>query len=540
MQQHRRFLILLAILPVVLYGTSVFFVALGFLLTLQLSIIQLLLAVGSTAYFAYWFAGKLNVNTQKLFLYFGLIFTVAILIASNVNDSTFDGQWYHQEAILAMQDGWIPPYQEAETEVLNYYPKAAYYAGAVLTTISPTVETGKAFQLMLMCSVYLLTLIVLSPHEQIANWTRHGLAVILTFHSIAINQSLSFYIDGEVTSMLTCLILFVWMRLTGKEERWIQFLLNTGIVCLLALLINIKMTAFLPLALLIGSTGLYFAVQRHWGDLLQWGKLYGLGLVIGFVVLGYHPFITSSIQYGHPFYPFNDPAQSSWITQVPKGLTAPSIPGKNLQSWFGKADNTGEGLVQPKFPFMIYSTEVKQFLFPDTRIAGFGPGFAGALVLTWGLICMLLAYKPKDLNWILAISGIWLFAALIFENGWYARYVPFLFYLPLFWLVFALIQNKKSLKIAGLILFGWLAINTITLSYDYVRVNLKSSRLINKQYADLQKQGVSLKIEQGSAHRISIEHRLSRRGISYEVVDKLECEDPMQFYGSIGKYCIQK
>ena len=63
-----------------------------------------------------------------------------------VYDSSFDGQIYHQDAVVQLHAGWNPFYDPAapSSPWVRHYPKAPWMIAAFLYEFIPRIEVGKA------------------------------------------------------------------------------------------------------------------------------------------------------------------------------------------------------------------------------------------------------------------------------------------------------------------------------------------------------------------------------------------------------------
>ena len=79
----------------------------------------------------------------------------ALAGAALFHDVSWDGQVYHQPAVLALAGGWNPlhdgPLSLAERPDnlwINHYPKAAWVAQAILLRLTGSLEAAKGLQLL--------------------------------------------------------------------------------------------------------------------------------------------------------------------------------------------------------------------------------------------------------------------------------------------------------------------------------------------------------------------------------------------------------
>lgn len=351
-------------------------------------------------------------------------------------DLSYDGMWYHQEAVYRLAHGWNPFTQHAiaarQPDILSdrfwieHYPKGTWLLGASLYQLTGHIEAGKAFNLLLCFAVCLL----LIAHLRALS-VRLPAAILLSLlaagNPVSLSQLFTFYNDGALVSLWLCLLILLHRYYLQRS----RVLVYAASACLL-LLVNCKFSgvvfAFLALVVFMGCC---VVTRRSFARPL--GVL-GLATAIGVLVVGYQPYLTNLHDYGNPCYPLLGRRTVDIISnQVDGALLRHSRFERLLLSLFSATQNNLQPL-QRKYPFELRKAEQDDYRY-DTRIGGFGPWFGPILLL--GLIAFLAfalvewrRFRLPILHALVALLTIFL-CVLLFPENWWARYVPMLWLVPL-------------------------------------------------------------------------------------------------------------
>jgi hypothetical protein len=165
------------------------------------------------------------------------------------------------------------------------------------------------------------------------------------------------------------------------------------------------------------------------------------------------------------------------------------------------------------------SKEELQAIQPDSRIAGFGPLFGGAILLS---LALLAAMWPLNKKMGLAYAGLGLLltgSALVNPEAWWARYAPQIWLLPVLFAMPGLAANHKPQRILGLAIILALCLNLYMVSAAYFDRQIKDDRIIENQLAEMRKASLVLVCFQTHySNRV----RLTEAGIHYREVARLD------------------
>ncbi len=470
--------------------------AIGFGMGVSLLPIHLWLSAAGSFLFIFS-AGKFykKENQWKWFLSIGslsvLLMYLFILISGMFYDISYDGQVYHQEAVLQLVNHWNPFQQYLTKEqsqsamLLNHYAKGPWIYEAVLYAVTGQIEQSKAFNFLLIAASFLLTFSALQNSQRYSVNQAIFFSLLLAFNPVSIYQSLSFYIDGQLASLLLCLL-----ALSYQMIRKYDIFVLAGFIMSIALLVNVKFTGIVYAIACMGLLGGWLWLLKRRESCWDLGKTAIIAFIVGICVLGYNPYMTNSLFYGHPFYPLYGAGSKSMdimTSNSPKGFLQMSGIKKLYVANFSMATNQfdmEEPVVKP--PFRVTAQELRPFIYgADIRIGGFGPWFSGMLVIS-GLILLLLFWSPKkDTVYGVGLVVSIMISALINPESWWARYVPQIWFACICLALIAWSNQKKAIRYLGGILAGAAVINLALISYPYILGNYYCTQALRQELKEI-------------------------------------------------------
>ncbi|MCU0441437.1 MAG: hypothetical protein MUE96_03490 [Bacteroidia bacterium] len=408
-----------------------------------------------------------KIKYSYIFLWLTSIVVIVFLstwLCISVYDFSYDGMWYHQDAVFLLAKGWNPAQHilsENETArsalFVNHYPKAVWISQACFYAVTNLLESAKVVNWFIMYATFCLSVIAIKHFLQ-ANWFLSiFIALIITLNPVVVCQLFSFYVDGIVANVLACIILLTLLWIKGLiTTRLFAFcIIVTSIFC-----INIKFTTIIYLG--VFATG--FLIYTYIFNRSIWLRIAGgiaLTFILGTLAFGYSTYLRNTIEKGHPFYPImGEKNLGKEIQNVP--LPANFIDVNRFQQFnlatFAKPVWSRAPLEsRPKALFTFNGIkEYDEFRRADAEMSGFGPLFAEViLVVLFGLI-MLLVINRKAFTVPFIIFFFTLIISIIINPSfWYARYVPQLWLLIILLALF-LYVSKPSKKLSLVILIGML------------------------------------------------------------------------------------
>jgi len=466
----------------------------------------------------------------------------ALLFGTAFFDVSWDGQVYHQQAVLALAEGWnplrdppLPVELRADNIWINHYPKAAWIAQAILLRATGSLEATKGLQLLPLASAALLVFAALRARGARAA-TAVVLSALIAGNPVALAQVFSFYNDGMGASLMTAMLALAW-HWRRRCDPWLLLALAACIV----VMVNLKFTGLVYGVLL--SAGLTLYVRRRGVAVdrsahFRWFVAAIAGaFAIATLVVGFDPYVSNLLRKGHPFYPLMGQGAVDIITiQLAPAFHTLARPTRFLVGLFARAD---EHNVAPmlKWPFALGASELRAIGYPDVRIGGFGPlfGLAVLLAAAIGLLRRRLGVVVPAKAWALAA----LLVGIAFCNPalWWARYVPHLWLLPVGLLALALLSPRlgRAGRAAALAFGALLAIDIALVAVVATVASAGASRAVGQQLDRLDRAGGPLTVRWDGFE--AVRARLRTRAIAFAEVDRLPCASPEQLLASRARVC---
>lgn len=459
-----------------------------------------------------------------------LLISGTILFSGLLYDVSFDGQWYHQETIFNLHQGYNPAYQTLSpppgdksnglihvwcsgtlrpdpmvlaTDTgslnikymnINHFSKGMEIIEASIYQLTNRIETGKAVNLIFIAAAFLLCLSLLYKIDRIGKPKKWMLAVLFSFNPIASMQMNTFCVDGNVATSLLCLVVIIGL-LRGEINRY--YLLLLGSLLLLALNIKFTNVAF---ACIFCMAFLAFLLAAKKIDAFK--KVLGVCLVsgaIGLLCCGFNPYVTNFIHKHNAFYGLNE------TRGILHQMTPPlSLPLNRFETFFFSISaHQGELSMNkpsiwdvPKIPFTFNKEDILDAKDPQQEFSAFGPFFSGALLLAGALFVFALVYFRKTQAFRVFVAGslVVLITVFILPDPWWGRFVPQVWWIPLFALCMA-----EFLTFRGQRLFKGLLATAIGLNLAYAALtilsNFSDSTRIDYQMRQLKASQQPIKVE---------------------------------------------
>ncbi|MCH6269447.1 hypothetical protein [Neobacillus citreus] len=525
------FLALIEIVSTIIFFTGASITKLNFWLSLVLTLILI---------FDLYKSVNRKVSMKMYFLNVLIlagIFIVGSFFAARFYDLSYNGQGYQQEAIIQLTlNNWNPifghPVDVIHELWINHSPKGPWILSAVFYSVTGMIETGKVFNFVLLISSFFITIGTLTkifPNYRIKSIL---LAFVLAFNPVVLTQLTSFYIDGQIYSLLLIIFCMVY-QLFDQYGLWEIVVLCFSIL----LLVNIKFMALVYACVIVLCylLGLILFKKKSIIKRIIWPVV--ITFIISIAVIGCNPFVTNTITKGNPFYPFfGKDAVDIMTANSPANYNNHNQFISLAHSLFAKSENpvTPESS-KKKMPFTIKKEELEVFMAPDVRAGGFGPLFSGALVVTALLFLISLALDWKKTRYIILPGIILLISVLVNPESWWARYSPQIWVAPILIVIFAFHCKKKVYSLLGWGIVAIMLVNTLLVSKYHFTEQNKYSRQVDAQLNALAAQKKVVEVKSGNDYSNRI--RFEERNIKYNIVDTLTCEKKESFPFSETEYC---
>ena len=478
------------------------------------------------------------------------IMLFSILIASYFYDVTWEGQKYHQYAIYHLAHGWNPFKAEIGYIYPDVYSKGPWLYAASICKFTGNIESGKAFNFAFIlgsfCVIYVALVKIIKTNYALI------ISLIAALNPVSIYQSLGFYIDGQLSSLLLTIVSLLFM-VTRSTSRVYKNLYLFVIFMAIILLVNVKFTGLVYSIVFSSLLALYLFVFCERYVFFQFVLTVFAAIVIGVSLVGYNPYITNTLNYQHPFYPIYGPNRDVhfMIGNEPIPYIDKNHLHKFFLSIFAKPgdyhpSSYSSDHLSFQIPFAFDRKMLSTYTYPDTRIGGFGPLWNVIVIMSTLLAWKILSSIKNNNKGFIFIIVLWLLSVLINPLCWWARIVPHFWFLPMFCAIFAINFSYKFTKVLAQSIILICLINILILIPIYVRYNITSTIEMNTklfEFSELSSPVILLDVPTSISQStwIGPQIRLAEKGIEYKIIDpqKSPCAQSEKFPFTTLPYCLE-
>ena len=438
---------------------------------------------------------------------------LALAVSVFYFDLSWDGQNYHQLGIYTIAEDWNPltgPMQDFTPQLhssVRYFAKGPWYIAAAIYETTGCFEAGK-------CSTVLSWATMgLAVFAAALNWGMRRrfavvTAVVVALNPVVMSELTTYLVDGIMVACLTTVVAALFSSMLRPQPVVIC------VGCMATILsINAKFTGLVFLVFAFAAGGLWCLFRRRERTAAYTGWV-AFALLLGTVVFGYNPYVTNTIYRHQPFYPIlgskefpvkisarGDPNER-WET--PRNMSGRSrlvhfgyaIFGRPGNQPYASATNGKRELnAQLMWPFTARPADLHYYDYHETRVAGFGPYFSGALLVSLGLAAWLLS-QSKSPRWVLLLAGLTIVGSLLISvDLWWPRLGPQLWLLPILPAVFVF-WDARSSRATGTawLLMVLLLINAGIVAGVHLAWETKASLKLRQQLTGLRQSGKTVEI----------------------------------------------
>ncbi len=433
-------------------------------------------------------------------LFFGVVLNLAILfvfiyINTFFFDWSYDGMYYHKQAVITLKEGWNPLYEAAiDKDIfasypdmslwLENYPKGLWIFQAAIYSLTNLLESAKAVNILFINAVFFAAF---DTMERVYNFSRKKsllFAFIFSINPVFISQLFTFYNDLAVGSLFI-IALLLCQQLYKNCATFFTF---CSLFCISAISLTIKFTAPCLLALIFITFGILCAIKQRKN--IIWLKKPCLTIIAGFlaglIFLGFDPYIEHIKNSQHIIHPvMGDEKYDIMNTNPPKGFLE-NLSVENLFiSIFSKSSNDIENKPTLKIPFSFSSEELEPLSNADTRIGGFGVFFSGILSFSLALAIFYIIKRKKFKKELLFSLFLLILLMLFFPESWWARYASFIYYIPCFFLIFSADSKKRK---AYILLSAVIILNSFVTCFSVISSSLSKTMDLNSRLEEIKKE----------------------------------------------------
>jgi hypothetical protein len=472
----------------------------------------------------------------------------AVGVAGATYDFSHDGQTYHQSAILQLLRGWDPgwgaplsPLESQHFGIINSYAKGPWICAAALIALTGKIEQGKAFNLLLMAASFCLAWAALRGLLADA-WRGTILALVLALNPVSVVQALSYYVDGQLGSLLLCMASLASLAVGGHRPALV------GLGAATLILVNVKLSgAAYGILWTAAMIAVGYVAARGRGARAAAGAS-ALGLLLGVGLVGFNPYVTNLLRHGHPLHPVAGASAVDFMTtNMPADFQGRDRVARLVRSVFGESANPlPPASSRLKVPFRVSRREILQFERADVRVGGFGPLFGGAILLAAGVLVLVLLVATPPVRLGLALPLVLVVSTLAHPHGWWARYAPQLWLVPAAAVLLADRASRLNLSGRLSVLVRWTGTAVLlTLVADVALVaggHFPGQVALNRRLETEMEQLRELVHRSGPVQAAfggfeATGRRLSEVGIAFEEVRAVSCPRPVRFVNSQAVLC---
>jgi hypothetical protein len=391
--------------------------------------ISWLIFLGLNPLFLKWYA---DFSWRKAFgisiLSSSVLFS-CLFALSHYHETLFDAIWYHHDAVYNLAKGWNPFERYLDKEetaycqiYLNHFPVGNWVYGASVYLFSNTIEAAKGITLALIFATsFILCGGLISQNFGWSKSRSFVIGILIALNPIALLNVFSFYVDGPLAEIFSLGIVFVLVQILGKDKKvWFA-----GFVCF-AILAHIKLTgtAYAALSMIVFASLILWKFRSEW---LKWLLRFSFFVILVVGIWGYHPFVTNTIDKGHPFFPAVENPEVNFFSE--SNYPANFLGLNRFQKFFISLYSESGWVRTPdktvfKAPFTFNGLGNYGNGIPD--IGAFGPIFQEAFTLAF-LIFLLGFFLVKDkkyLVFLFSLSILFVISFFINKEAYIFRYIP--------------------------------------------------------------------------------------------------------------------
>lgn len=492
-----------------------------------------------------------------------IIFTISASVEGKIYDTTSDGNTYHKLAVGSMKNGWNPLYgsckdftkEDGNALTINEgninYLWADHYAigteiiGANVYAFSGNIETGKVYNVVMMYACFGIALGYLCVERKLNVVKALIISFVLAVNPITLTQWGTYYVD---TTLLTALFITLIELLSISKDKiegkkCLEKYLILGMS--IALCANAKFTGLAYEAAFCGTFYLYWLVRlRKNKEQLKKSFIfdtafYIIAVVITVAVIGGSSYLMNTIKYKHPFYPLygEGHVENMVNREIPESASSKSYIEQFIISIFSEGINVSpayypEGGIEPvnKVPFTFTKEELSRYCIPDIRMGGFGPLYSGIFIITLIVIVGMIAdfiknKKIDELVQLLIIVILSVAMVAVLGGGYWARYIPYIYFISIMALTYLMEKKNKVLNICGIAFALIFVANTLLVARTSTKAYLENSRYVKKNFVEFEnyaKDKEFVEIELNNSNCQGVLYNIDDRGINVKVQEKVE------------------
>ncbi len=498
-------------------------------LQMELLLINIPLAVLlSLAIIFYFFrTGKLIFS-----LIISIVVTILLVyISSKTYDVSWDGQWYHQDAIIKLIEGWNPFYSNydinksiSESDIwIHHYPHASWIVQANFFKITGSIQSTKFITLLLSYICFCISYTVITLKYNISKISGIIFALCIAFNPITYSQFLSFYVDGQSAMGISIYVILLYYSIKHPSP-----LFTTLIAFLFIYVINIKFTNLVYLSVFNFAFFVWYFIYNKELRLklfLSFSVLY----IIGVFLIGYSSYTRNTLEKGHPLYPLMG---ENNVGEIVSNIHASAnfFDQNRFENFFSASFAYPEYARNPdssRFRVPFTKVDYTNYYRTDTELSGFGARWSELMIISFLLLIIVLTNRSdKNRLYLMIFITVLLFSVFINEQCYESRYVTQLWLVPISILIYLYITGKSFYKILSLSVAILFLYNTYMIISTQVKYQKDIRKNINLEIEYLKSINKPIPIK---CKYLSVVNRLKENNIPYVILNEETDKQHYQF-----------
>ncbi len=494
-----------------------------------------------------WINFSIGLLILCLICYFSYLFVI------DIYDTSWDGQWYHQDAIIKLYNGWNPLYSKSTSNELgasdmwiHHYTQGAWIIESSILKLTERIQAAKILTSILILVTFLNVVYIFIKYKIVKNLFLLLLtALAISLNPIALSQLFSFYVDGISALMITNILLLLFAYHKEQHSKVLFLLIAFSI----SIYINLKFSNLVYISIILFGYFLILCINNR-NLIKQFIISFSFVYFLSVVVVGYSSYTKNTIEKGHPFYPLMGKGSYSGLIsriQRPANFDSTNTRLDNfiIANVFAYPQYSRSPLeYKSRMPFT--STSYFQYFSTDSEIAGFGAIYFDILIVMFllGSLIILVYYflRPKIFNYnykdisifLIIISTLFL-SCLINDGMHVARYIPQFYLIPIIILIILSRLNAAIIKIFASITLIAFILNSyyiIERQLEYYK-DISRHVIYEMQYLNEQYKYVEVEMEYESVERRLIENNVKyiKKDLSLDTT-----KSPFLFTGNRNHY----
>lgn len=337
-------------------------------------------------------------------------------LCSLVYDTAFDCIAYHYGTVIMLADGWNPVLETPPTGNLwsEYYVRGLELMQASFLAFSGNLQSVKCINFVFWASALLVMWHALGVMFPRISRRGKALSVIVAASNVVVVSQLLTGLNDFALWLETLLLLSAFCMVWKNSRSITAYII---IFITIAIGANTKFTHMGYMGVeCLGFAVMCLVCKRR--KIIVHGVISVIaGYLVGVVVIGFNPYITSTLRHSNPVYPLGTDKVDIMTSNTPEMMTGDERV-INMAKSLLSVDGKPWALVKFDFDAKDF---INTYSASGERVNGFG--FFMPLLLVAGLILMIISRAGP--RWWVVYCGTWVMC-FFFEQSWWARYIPFL------------------------------------------------------------------------------------------------------------------